>query len=145
MRAVDQLATATDLTPLKLGTPIRVVIADDERDTAMTLGILLRSEGFDVQLVHNGASVATTVAQHRPHAVLLDIGLPDRNGYEVARELRAANGAQCPVLVAVTARASPADRDEARASGFKYYVTKPYNAAQLVLLLSSLSPAAASA
>ena len=145
MRAVDELATATDLTPLKLGMPIRLVIADDERDTAMTLGILLRSEGFDVQLVHNGASVPPAVARHRPHAVLLDIGMPDRSGYDVAKELRAAYAAQCPVLIAVTGRASPADRDEARASGFKYYVTKPYNPGQLMRLLSTLSPAAATA
>ena len=53
MRAVEQLATTQDVTPLSLGKPIRLVIADDERDTVMTLGILLRSEGFDVELVHD--------------------------------------------------------------------------------------------
>ena len=143
MRAIDQLATVTDFTPLKLGTPIRVVIADDERDTVMTLGILLRSEGFDVQLVHNGAGVATAVARHRPHAILLDIGMPDRSGFDVAKELLATYGAKCPVLVAVTGRASATDRDQALASGFKYYVTKPYDAGQLVRLLSALTSVAA--
>jgi CheY-like chemotaxis protein len=145
MRAVEQLASAEDLTPLRLGTSVRVVIADDERDTVMTLGILLRSEGFDVQLVHNGAGVATAVARLAPHAVLLDIGMPDRSGYEVARELQGIHGAKCPVLVAVTARSSADDRSEAQASGFRYFITKPYDAGQLVRLLCGLAAAPASA
>ena len=138
MRAVEQLATTQDVTPLSLGKRIRLVIADDERDTVMTLGILLRSEGFDVELVHNGAGVATAVARHRPHAVLLDIGMPDRNGYDVARQLAAKYGEKCPMLVAVTGRSSLADRSQAYASGFRHYLTKPYDASELVRLLSAV-------
>ena len=135
MRAVEELARTQDVTPLKLGKRIRLVIADDERDTVMTLGILLRSEGFDVELVHNGAAVATAVARHNPHAVLLDIGMPDRNGYDVARQLAAKYGDKCPMLIAVTGRTSPVDRNQAYASGFRHYITKPYDAAELVRLL----------
>lgn len=145
MRAVEQLATTQDITPLRVGTPIRLVIADDERDTVMTLGILLRSEGFEVQLVHSGAGVATAVARQRPHAVLLDIGMPDRSGCDVARDLRAAYGAKCPVLVAVTGRSSAADREQALASGFRHYMTKPYDAGELIRLLSGLGSVAATA
>ena len=136
MHAVEQLE------PLKLGAPIRVVIADDERDTVMTLGILLRSEGFEVELVHNGAGVAAAVARHRPHAVLLDIGMPDRSGYDVARQLAAKYGEKCPMLVALTARSSSADRSQAYATGFRHYLTKPYHPSELVRLLSAL-PASA--
>jgi len=138
MRAVDQLATTQDLTPLQSGKPIRLVIADDERDTVMTLGILLRSEGFEVQLVHNGAAVATAVGRSRPHAVVLDIGMPDRNGCDVAKDLQASYGEKCPVLVAVSGRTSVEDRQQAFASGFTHYLTKPYDVGVLLQLLAGL-------
>src|SRR5689334_12438875 len=143
MRALEQLSAVQDATPLRLGKPIRVVIADDERDTVLTLGILLRSEGFEVEVVQRGAEVAPAVATKRPHAVLLDIGMPDRSGYDVADELRRTYGDRCPVLVAVTARVSPADQAQAYANGFTHYVQKPYNAGELVRLLSGLAPAEA--
>lgn len=139
MRALDQLSTVADATPLRLGKPIRIVIADDERDTVLTLGILLRSEGFEVQVVQRGSEVPGAVAATRPHAVLLDIGMPDRSGYDVAKELKTTYGDRCPVLVAVTARVSPADQSQAYATGFKHYVAKPYNAGELVRLLSGLA------
>lgn len=140
MRAVEQLSLAEEATPLRLGYPIRVVVADDERDTVMTLGILLRSEGFDVRLVQAGSEVPAVVAAVRPHAVLLDIGMPDRSGTEVANELKQVYGERCPLLIAVTARSSASDRAKAYASGFKHYVQKPYDAGELVRLLSGLVP-----
>ena len=119
------------------------MIADDERDTVLTLGILLRSEGFDVRLLHTGADVPRAVAAARPHAVLLDISMPDRDGYELARELKSTYGDRCPMLIAVTARVSDADRTQALASGFNHYIAKPYDATELLQLLSSLQPAPA--
>lgn len=142
MRGVEQLAATREVTPLKLGKPIRVVIADDERDTLMTLGILLRSEGFEVHLVLRGAEVSAAVAWQRPHAVLLDLVMPDRSGYDVAKQLQAKYGDKCPVLVAVTGRVSVADRQHALANGFTHYITKPYDAAELVRLLCAV-PASA--
>ena len=116
------------------------MIADDERDTVMTLGILLRSEGFDVRLLQGGADVPKAVAAARPHAVLLDIGMPDRDGHELARELKSTYGDRCPMLIAVTARVSDADRTQALGSGFNRYIAKPYDATELLQLLSSLQP-----
>jgi two-component system CheB/CheR fusion protein len=117
---------------------IRVLIAEDERDTLMTLGILLRSEGFDVRLASGGAEVPAAVREFRPHAVLLDIGMPDRNGYEVAAELRASYAAGCPLLVAVTAYATAADRARAATSGFHHHIAKPYDPVELLELLGKL-------
>jgi CheY-like chemotaxis protein len=57
--------------------PLRVLVVDDERDTLMTLGILLRSEGIDTRLAAKGAEVAAMVAEFRPDAILLDIGMPE--------------------------------------------------------------------
>ena len=142
MRDVEQLAAVADTTPLRLGKPIRVVIADDERDTVMTLGVLLRSEGFEVKLAQSGSEVPGVVAAIQPQAVLLDIGMPDRSGLEVAKELQRTYADRCPILIAVTARTSPEDRLQALAAGFKHYISKPYNAAELVRLLSGLTPEA---
>jgi len=114
----------------------RVLIAEDERDTLMTLGILVRSEGYEVQLVHGGASVADAVREFRPHIVLLDIGMPDRDGYAVARELKGVFGKECPLLIAVTAYANAADKARARESGFDHHVAKPYDPVELLELLS---------
>ena len=117
---------------------IRVLIVEDERDTLMTLGILVRSEGYDVRLELGSAQVAAAVCDFRPHAVLLDIGMPGRDGYEVARELLATFGASCPVLIAVTAYGTAADKARAALSGFDHHVTKPYAPDELFRLLDGL-------
>src|ERR687892_388044 len=84
--APPQPSPATDNSP-GIGLGMRVLVADDDRDALMTLGILLRSEGFEVQLVQDGGEVLRAVRAFRPDAVLLNLALPDRNGYEVATEL----------------------------------------------------------
>jgi CheY-like chemotaxis protein len=139
IRNLERLSVADDPTPYNgVGKGVRVVIADDERDTVMTLGILLRSEGFEVHLAGSGAEVGRVVAATRPHAVLLDIGMPDRSGHDVARELQGTYGARCPVLIAVTGRVSDADRKQAELSGFKHYFPKPYDPGELLNLLASM-------
>ena len=114
---------------------LRVLAVEDERDTLMTLGILLRSEGYEVRLAQGGVEVPAAVQEFRPHVILLDIGMPDRNGYDVARELRATLGEFCPLLVAVTAYGTAADKARAEASGFDHHLTKPYDPAELFALL----------
>src|SRR4051812_45762 len=143
MRDLEKLQPADETIGDDVGQGIRVLIVDDERDTVMTLGILLRSSGFDVHLVQAAAEVSMTVGQLRPHAVLLDIGMPERNGYEVAKELRSIYGARCPVLLAVTARAGASDRRLAESSGFSHYFAKPCDPAELIRVLSSLQTASA--
>lgn len=118
--------------------PLRVVIADDERDTLVTLGILLRSEGVDVRLTSKGAEVETAVAEFRPDAVLLDIGMPDRSGLQVALDLTRQHGQKCPVLIAVTAHSSDAARRLTAQSGFRHHVAKPYNPDALLELVTSV-------
>jgi two-component system, chemotaxis family, CheB/CheR fusion protein len=116
-----------------------VLVVEDERDTLMTLGILLRSEGYDVRLEGGGGKVPAAVREFRPHAVLLDIGMPDRDGYDVARELRSTLGDACPLLVAVTAYGTATDKARAHESGFDHHVTKPYDPAELFELLAGLA------
>jgi len=90
--------------------PLRVLVADDNRDTVMMLGILLRSEGMVVRLTTRGAEVQAAVGEFRPDAVLLDIGMPDRSGLQVALDLSREYGPKCPVLIAVTGYGRPDDR-----------------------------------
>jgi CheY-like chemotaxis protein len=119
---------------------VRVLVVEDERDTLMTLGILLRSEGYEVRLAHGGGEVPAAVHEFKPHAVLLDIGMPGRDGYEVARDLRGALGDACPLLVAVTAYGSAADKARARAIGFDHHIAKPYDPLELLGVLNRTLP-----
>ena len=119
---------------------LRVLVVDDDRDALMTLGILLRSEGIDVQLTRRGMQVPRAVAEFHPDAVLLDLAMPDHNGLDVAQELTQCYGEECPVLIAVTARSSDADRKKTAASGFRHHIAKPYDPETLLKLVRSLSP-----
>jgi CheY-like chemotaxis protein len=103
--------------------PLRVFIADDNRDMVMLLGILFRSEGMVVRSTTRGTEVRSAVAEFRPDAVLLDIAMPDRSGLEVALELIRDYGTRCPVLIAVTAHSSEVARRLTAKSGFRHHVS----------------------
>ena len=118
--------------------PLRVVIADDNRDTVMLLGILLRSEGIDVRLATTGSEVQAAVGEFRPDAVLLDIAMPDRSGLQVALELTRDYGANCPILIAVTAHSDETARRLTAKSGFRHHVGKPYDPDALLRLVTSI-------
>jgi len=120
--------------------PLRVLVVDDERDTVMTLGALLRSEGIDVRLASGGMQVPQAVAQFQPDAVLLDLEMPDHSGLNVAQELRQCYGQRCPVLIAVTGRSTEADRERSATSGFRHHVAKPYDPDALLKLVQSITP-----
>lgn len=120
------------------GRGMRILLAEDERDTLMTLGILLRSENFDVRMLDDGPQVLDEVGQFKPHAVILDIAMPGRSGYDIAKDIRAAYGEECPVLIAMTAYGGPADKARADSSGFHHHVTKPYDPVHLLELLAAV-------
>ena len=123
--------------------PVKVLIVDDQRDLLMTAGILLRSEGFEVLLSEKGAEVAAVAQEFKPDVVLLDIDMPDKNGLQVALELKKLFGAHCPVLVALTGHKSEAARRLTKRTGFRHHVTKPYDFDALVRLVTSLGREAA--
>lgn len=142
MRDLTATQLSADRTLDRVGDGIRILVADDERDTVMTLGILLRSSGFEVHLVQTGADALRSTAEVKPHAVLLDIGMPDRNGHDVANQLRLTHGKACPVLIALTGRAALSEA-EAKSSGFDHYFQKPCDPAELLRLLGALKSEAA--
>ena len=113
----------------------RILLADDNRDAAETLAILLRFEGHDVDLAHDGQSALRSFEARRHDVALLDIGMPNANGYEVARQIRAAPGGKDVLLIAITGWAQDADKLESRAAGFDHHLAKPIEPDSLIRLL----------
>jgi nitrogen-specific signal transduction histidine kinase/CheY-like chemotaxis protein len=109
----------------------RVMIVDDNVDAADSLGLLLSLEGHQIECAYSAAAALQRVTAFAPQVVLLDIGLPDIDGYEVARRLRALPGGAAMTLVAVTGYGQAEDRERALASGFQTHLVKPVD---LVLL-----------
>ena len=121
--------------------PLRVLVADDDRDGALTLSTLLQLESYAVLTVHGGQEALDATREFKPHVVLLDIGMPKITGYEAARRLRQRYGDDCPVLIAVTGWKQASDKILANLAGFDHHVAKPYDPSELMRLLSTLDPA----
>ena len=115
---------------------LRVLVADDERDTVLTLTELLRDEGHEVRSVHEAPDVMAAVNAFDPDVVFLDIAMPQISGWELAREIRERYGARRPLLIAVSGVYKQVeDRILGKLAGFNYYVAKPYDPGILTLLL----------
>ena len=107
------------------GGTLRVLVVDDNRDAADSCASMLQLSGHQVKTAYNGTQALQVGKEFRPQVVLLDIGLPDLNGYEVARRMRASSwGASVP-LVAVTGWGKEEDRQRAFEAGFNHHLTKP--------------------
>lgn len=117
---------------------MRVLIADDNRDAVMTLGILLRSEGHEVWAAHGGSEVPSAVREFKPGLILLDIAMPDRSGYDVAQELYREYGPECPTLVALSGQCDASAKARAEVSGFHHFISKPYEPANLLAFVAEL-------
>jgi CheY-like chemotaxis protein len=115
---------------------LRVLVADDDFDEARSLAALLRSHGHDVLCVKHGADVLGTVAGYAPDALLVDIGLPQHNGYEIARMLRERYGSARPLIVALSGREAGDVR--APSGDFDGQVTKPLESQKLLAALCPL-------
>ncbi len=115
----------------------RVVIADDNRDAGDSLALLMQLEGHDVTVVTDGASAVRAIENGLPDVVVLDIGMPHLNGYEVARQVRAQR-LKTITLIAVTGWGAEADKVKAFDAGFDYHFTKPVEPDELCALLRRL-------
>ncbi|HEV8241978.1 MAG TPA: PAS domain S-box protein [Thermoanaerobaculia bacterium] len=113
----------------------RVLIVDDNVDAAESAAALLGIWGHEVRTVHDGLSVVRNVAEFQPEIVLLDIGLPGKNGYEVARELRRLPDSPVRLLAAMTGYGQEQDRQRSAEAGFDVHLTKPLDLEQLRELL----------
>jgi two-component system CheB/CheR fusion protein len=111
--------------------PKRVLVVDDNIDAADSIVLILRGAGYEVNCVYDGPSVLPAARHFRPDVVVLDIGLPGMDGYEVARQLRAQQEFRSTPLVAVTGYGQAEDRVRSREAGFDAHLTKPVNPQQL--------------
>ena len=105
--------------------PRRALVVDDNRDAADTLAIMLSLLGMETRCIYDPLQVEDTVAEFAPELVFMDVGMPGRSGYEVARALRATFDGKRLVLVAVTGWGQPEDRMRTAQAGFDHHLVKP--------------------
>jgi PAS domain S-box-containing protein len=122
----------------------RVLVVDDNRDSADTMTALLLAWGHEVRTLYDGQSVISIVAEYRPDVVLLDIGLPKIDGYDLARQLRQSESSRHIVLVAVTGYGQDDDRRRVREAGFDHHLLKPLKPEALEKIIDSVAAHAAS-
>jgi PAS domain S-box-containing protein len=113
-----------------------VIVVDDNVDAAESLAMVLGLHGYDVRTLHDGASALAAVRQEPPDAMVLDIGLPEMDGYEVARRLRANPNGKQMLLIALTGYGQAEDRQRAENAGFDHHLVKPVDPGALEKLLA---------
>jgi CheY-like chemotaxis protein len=116
---------------------LRVLIADDDRDTVLTLATVLRDEGHEVHGVYHGGDVLSAVRKFAPHAVVVDINMPVLSGYDVARVIRARNRNVLLIAISGVYTKDP-DKLLAGIAGFDHFLPKPYQTSDVLKLLEPL-------
>ncbi|MGF6768748.1 two-component system CheB/CheR fusion protein [Paraburkholderia sp. GAS199] len=119
--------------------PRRILIIDDNADAAEALRMLLEIDGHQLEVHADGSSGIVAADTFRPEIILLDIGLPDMDGYTVAKKLRELEGGHRLILVAVTGYGLPADRIRSAEAGFDYHLTKPLDMQDVARILRALA------
>jgi PAS domain S-box-containing protein len=115
--------------------PQRILVVDDNRDAADSLGMLLESLGAEVQVVYDGRTALETLKVFTPSMILLDLGMPEMDGYEVARRIRKQPCLRDVVLIALTGWGQKKDRERTRMEGFDHHLIKPVDIEVLKTLL----------
>lgn len=140
------LPLATDIPCTKMSSPTlsrhvlpkrRVLVVDDNRDSALTMGLLLEVLGLEAHVVHSGLEAISALESFRPQIALLDIGMPEMDGYELARRIRQQPEWQHLQLIALTGWGQEEDRRRATQMGFDHHLTKPADLGVLESLLMS--------
>lgn len=117
----------------------RVLVVDDDEDSAVSLVMLLKLRGFETAMALDGSAAVRTAEEFRPHVALLDLSLPQIDGHEAARLIRALPGGERIVLIALTGWVDDEDRRRSLAAGFDHHLPKPVD---FEVLLQRLTPKA---
>jgi two-component system CheB/CheR fusion protein len=117
---------------------LRVLLVDDNADSADGLGMLLELQGHEIRVAYDGETAIETARRFRPHVAFLDIGMPSMDGYELARRLRATPETKDVLLVAMTGWGQDEDHRKSREAGFAHHLVKPFEPAVLEKLLADL-------
>src|SRR5262245_10834937 len=134
--AMADVNAARVLTPTKQG--FRILVVDDNHDSALSLAMMLSIMGHETRTAHDGESAVETAESFLPEVVLLDIGLPKLNGYEVAQRIREQAWGTSMFLIAVTGWGQDEDRQRSSEVGLNVHMVKPVEPAALERLLADL-------
>ena len=127
------------IVPISSGAGLRVLVVDDNIDSAQCLGMLLEETGHDVKLAYDGPSGLQAAIDFRPNVVLLDIGLPGLNGFEVAKRIREQPTLKNIVLVALTGYGHESELRRSDEAGFDLHLVKPTDFLKIKEILASVS------
>jgi len=127
--------------PARLPRAMRILVVDDNRDAADSLGMVLGALGADVRIANDGPAALAAFARDAPEIVLLDLGMPGMDGYEVARHLRERFPGGKTALIALTGWGQDDDRRRTQAAGFDHHLVKPAEIGALQALLTSIDRA----
>ena len=114
---------------------LRILLVDDNADTASVLGALVVAWGFDVRVAHTAQQAIALAQEFRPRVVLLDLGLPDLHGYDAAVRIRQEAGKRQIVFIAITGWTQIADQLKSTAAGISHHLVKPVNPEALRAIL----------
>jgi CheY-like chemotaxis protein len=117
---------------------VRVLVVDDNADAAQMLATLLEAHGHVVSVEYDGTGGLARALRERPEVMLLDIGLPDMDGHELARRLRSSPDTANAMLIALTGYGQSEDRERARQAGFDRHLVKPADLSELLRILAEL-------
>ena len=135
--AMADVNAARVLTPTKPG--FRILVVDDNHDSALSLAMMLSIMGHETRTAHDGESAVETAESFLPEVILLDIGLPKLNGYEVAQRIRENAWGASMFLIAVTGWGQEEDRQRSSEVGLNVHMVKPVEPAALEKLLAGLA------
>ena len=121
----------------KTGRPARVLIVDDNVDLARGMARILEIHGHHVQIAHDGPAGLDNAKAWRPEFVLLDIGLPGMDGYQIAALLRHDPNTKNAVIIAISGYGQEEDRDRSKQAGFDHHLVKPISSSDLIKVIDS--------
>jgi CheY-like chemotaxis protein len=116
-----------------------ILVVDDNHDAADSLAALLTMYGGDVEVVYSGADALTAIARRMPTLLFIDIGMPEMDGLDLARHIRATTAGETVPLIAVTGWGQEHDRQAALAAGFNHHLTKPPDTARIEAVLKAIN------
>jgi signal transduction histidine kinase len=119
------------------GTGLRILVVDDNQDSAISMTLLLELQGHEVHVAHAGLAALRLAAEKKPDVILLDIGMPGMNGFEVAKQLRAQEEFAHTLLVAITGYGRASDVKQTQSAGFDHHLVKPVDYDKLQAVLAS--------
>lgn len=131
----NESSTSSSTDPTTGEAPLRILVVDDNRDSAETLSMLLELMGNEITVAYDGEQALALANEIKPDVMLLDIGLPKIDGYDVARRIRQEPWGSNPILVAITGWGQTEDKDLSRESGFDHHLVKPVDHDHLLKII----------